>query len=461
MQKLNSDNNNTPFSTSLAECNCESLLNNSEGRNSVVVKKTCYNNSEVNLPQHREEQKISVKVYVLNINGFPLMPCSPRKARVLLKGGKANVVKKSPFTIQLNYETTNFKQETTLGIDTGYENVGISVVSKTKELFSGTFKLRTNIKKKISEKSMYRRNKRGRLWHRKSRFLNRGKKGWLPPSIQHRLNSHIRIVEKIKQFLSIDKVIAETANFDIQKINNPDIEGKEYQEGRQKDFENVKSYVLHRDEYKCQHCKKKNIVLNVHHLESRMTGTNNPDNLITLCKKCHEKYHQGEFKLKIKKSKGFKVETFMSIIRRRLLNILDCEETFGYKTKMKRKKLKLEKSHVNDAFCIANGENQNRCLEYNIIQKRRNNRCLQKNRKGFKPSIRRKRYSIQPQDVVKVGNEEYKVKGSQSYGMQVVCENKNEKRINFGIKKIEEVFHRSGILFNLNKERVILNSSLC
>jgi len=460
MQKLDSENINTPQDTSLVLCNCESLLNNSVGRNSVVVKKTCYNNSEVNLPQHRERRQIlSANIYVLDINGKPLMPCSAGKARILLKGRKAKVVKRSPFTIQLNYETTSFKQETVLGIDTGYENVGISVVSKTKELFSGTLKLRTNIKKKLSERKMYRNDKRGRLWHRKPRFLNRGKKGWLPPSIQHRLDSHVRIIEKIKKFLPITKVIAETANFDIQKINNLDMEGKGYQEGRQKDFENVKSYVLHRDEYKCQNCNKKEIVLNVHHLESRMTGTNNPDNLITLCKKCHEKYHQGEIKLKIKKYKGFKAETFMSIIRKRLLNILDCEETFGYETKMKRKKLRLEKSHVNDAFCIAEGDTQERCLGYNIIQKRRNNRCLQKNRKGFKPSIRRKRYSIQPQDVVKVENEEYKVKGSHSYGKEIICEDKSGKKFNFGIKKIGNVFHRSGMLFNI--ERIGLNLFSC
>ena len=162
MQKLNSENINTPQDTSLVLCNCESLLNNSEGRNSVVVKKTCYNNSEVNLPQHREGQKckLSVVVYVLSKDGEPLMPCSPRKAKILLKGGKVNVIKRSPFTIQLKHKTPNTKQEITLGIDTGYENVGISVVSKTKELFSGTLKLRTNIKKKLSERKMYRNDKR-------------------------------------------------------------------------------------------------------------------------------------------------------------------------------------------------------------------------------------------------------------------------------------------------------------
>ena len=65
MQKLNSENINTPQDTSLVLCNCESLLNNSMGRNSVVVKKTCYNNSEVNLPQHREGQILSVNIYAL------------------------------------------------------------------------------------------------------------------------------------------------------------------------------------------------------------------------------------------------------------------------------------------------------------------------------------------------------------------------------------------------------------
>jgi len=448
MQKLSKRNTYTPTNAPQVCSNCDSVLNNSKGRNSVQSLKTFDNSSEEDLQQHKAGFDTSVQniVYVLNMRGKPLMPTTQSKARKLLRCKKAKVVKRFPFTIQLLIATGECKQEVTLGIDTGYENVGISVVSKTKELFSVNLKLRTDIKKKLSEKSMYRKNRRSKLWHRKPRFLNRGKKGWLPPSIQHRLDSHIRIIDKIKTFLPITKVIAETANFDIQKINNPDIEGKGYQEGRQKDFENVKSYVLNRDDYKCQYCNKKNLVLNVHHLESRMTGTNSPDNLITLCKECHNLYHQGEFKLKIKKSKSFKAETFMSIIRKRLLNILDCEETFGYETKTKRKELKLEKSHVNDAFCIAKGKDQERSFIQNITQKRKNNRKLQVQRNGFKPAIRKQRYKIQPYDLVKIDRKEYISKGIHCNGKRLrILE--NGKRKSVLVKKVENVFNTGTFVY--------------
>ena len=56
-------------------------------------------------------------VYVLNKNGEALMPCKPRKARVLLKEKKAKVVNRTPFTIQLLYGSSGYKQPVNLGVD--------------------------------------------------------------------------------------------------------------------------------------------------------------------------------------------------------------------------------------------------------------------------------------------------------------------------------------------------------
>ena len=117
---------------------------------------------------------------------------------------------------------------------------------------------------------MYRTQRRNRLRYREPRFDNRNKDdGWLAPSIQHKLDSHVRFVEKIKELLPISKVIVEVANFDIQRINNSNIEGELYQQG-ELGFWNLREYVLHRDGHKCQNpdCKNrsKQMILEVHHI---------------------------------------------------------------------------------------------------------------------------------------------------------------------------------------------------
>ena len=325
-------------------------------------------------------------VYVLGKNGKPLMPTSPAKARLLLKQGKAKAVKRTPFTIQLTYSSNSYKQEVVLGVDTGYKHVGLSAVSEKKELFSSESELRTDIVKLLSERRQYRRTKRNRLWHRKTRFLNRGskKKGWLPPSVEHKIDSHIKLINTVKSILPVSQVNIEVAAFDIQKIKHPDIEGADYQNGEQKDFWNVREYVLYRDNHTCRHCgKSKDTILNVHHIESRKIGGNRPDNLITLCEKCHKDYHKGNIKkLSVKKNNGFKAETLMSIIRWKLVNKLRelgniVNITYGYITKSARIALGLDKSHTNDAFVIAGGDKQTKTSgSYFIKFVRKCNRSL-------------------------------------------------------------------------------------
>jgi len=145
-------------------------------------------------------------VYVLNKHGLPLMPCRARKARILLKEGKAKVVYRKPFTIQLLYGSFGYRQPVTLGVDAGYSNIGLSAIKEKQELFSAEVKLRTDIVKLNSERRQYRRTRRSRkTWYRKPRFLNRGnkKEGWLSPSIQHKLDSHVQIIEKVKDISTL------------------------------------------------------------------------------------------------------------------------------------------------------------------------------------------------------------------------------------------------------------------
>jgi hypothetical protein len=452
MQKLQEKLKNTPRNTSLVPCSVSSGLNKEETLSDQSKVLSC-NNSEENQQQHRAGSDLRVLniVYVLNKRSEPLMPTCPSGARRLLNNNKAKVVKRYPFTIKLVVATGETKQDIVLGVDIGYQKVGISAISNKQELFAAEVTLRKNIVELLSEKRMYRRNRRGRNhWYRAPRFNNRSKpSSWLAPSIQHKVDSHIRLIDKVNKILPITKVIVETAKFDIQKINNPTIHNKEYQEGVQKDFDNIRSYVLYRDNHTCQCCKKTNLILQVHHIETRKTGGDRPDNLITLCIKCHDKYHKGKIKLNTKIKSDFRSETCMSIIRNKIINELRkylVEETFGYITKRNRIDNKIEKSHINDAFVIANGTKQERCCSYLIEQKRRNNRCLQLNRKGFAPSIRRKRYPCQPKDLVKVNGKLFEVVGTHSYGKSVIVKNSRSK-IDISAKKIMWKYHFGGTIF--------------
>ena len=445
MQKLETRNTYTPTNTPQVRSNCDSELNKEEIL-SVQNLKTVSNNPDVDQSGLNQKQNTSVSVYVLNQRGEPLMPCSPRKAKVLLKQGKAKVVKRSPFTIQLTIATGETKQEVILGVDTGYSNVGVSAVTEKKELLSADVKVRTNISDLLKEKAMYRRGRRNRLWYRKPRWKNRAnarKEGRLMPSVLHKVNTHISIIEKIKKLLPVSKIILETGLFDMQKMENDKIRNYQYQKGEMFGFENVKSYVLSRDKHMC-FFKCKDSKLEVHHIKFRSQGgTDNPNNLITLCQKCHKKVHAGKLELNVKKHKELKSATVMNIIRKRLLEFYTgAKETFGYETKVKRREIDLEKSHSNDAFVIANGTNQIRSKEFEVTQKRKNNRCLQLNRKGFKPSIRKQRYPIQPKDLVLIGGEWKETSGTHCKGKRILIEGKS-----IAVKNIEKYFNNKTLIW--------------
>lgn len=427
-------------------------------------------------------------VYILNREGKPLMPTKRHaKVRILLKKKLAKVVSAKPFTIQLLYDTKNVTQDVMLGIDSGYLNIGFSAVTDKQELISGEVRLLQGQKERLQSRAVYRRNRRNRLRYRAPRFDNRvssKKPGWLAPSIQHKLDTHIRFIEKLRGLLPITEIIIEVANFDIQKIKNPDIEGKMYQQGEQSGFWNLREYILHRDRHTCQNpnCKNrgKGQILNVHHIVFRSEGgTDTPSNLITLCNRCHTpaNHKKGNllhnWMLEGKKVRGYSAATFMSIVRWRLVEYLKSLQiktrfTYGYITKSHRISLGIEKTHCNDAFCIARGTSQIRCEEYEIQQVRRNNRSLEKfydakyidirsgettsggelscgrttrnknlnteNLKIFRErkvskgrrAIRKSRYFYQPNDLVKYENKIFTVKGTQNKGTRVVLKENNK-----------------------------------
>ena len=166
-------------------------------------------------------------VFVLNKDGNPLMPCRSAKARLLLKEGKAKVVGRTPFTIQLIYGASGFKQDVNLGVDSGYQHIGLSAVTTKEEVLAEEVKLRSDLVDLNSERLSYRRARRNRkTWYRKPRFLNRvqsKKEGWFAPSLVNKIEIHLKVIEKIANILPLSSIKVEVANFDIQKIENRDI----------------------------------------------------------------------------------------------------------------------------------------------------------------------------------------------------------------------------------------------
>jgi hypothetical protein len=336
-------------------------------------------------------------IYVLDIAGKPLMPThKPGKVRHMLNDGRAIIVNYYPFTIKLTYVTTNYVQPVTLGIDAGSVHIGVSASTEKKELYSAEIDLRSKEMSKLIEKRTEARGKRRyNLRYREPRFDNRvstKKYRWLPPSINHRINSHIRIVEDVMKILPISKVIIEVGLFDTQKISNPEISREEYQNGQMKGFDNTKAFVRFRDKNTCQQCGSKEHV-EVHHIQHQKDyGPDRPDNLICLCHKCHYDHHNNGLVLKTfrtinkKNAVSLRDAAAMNLIKDRIFSKLKelhsnipIWRTYGYVTKHNRRKHNIDKSHANDAFVIAKNFNAEP-LDYMFrgFQVRRHNRKIHK-----------------------------------------------------------------------------------
>ena len=291
------------------------------------------------------------------------MPCKPSKARKLLEAGKAKIVDYEPFTIQLLYATGETVQQITVGIDLGAKHVGVAVQFNNKVIAKGEIELRDDIKSNLDTRRTYRRNRRNRKTrYRQCRFDNRKKeKGWLPPSIQNRIDNTFSWIDKFISLLPSLELVIEAGKFDVQKMKNPNIEGKEYQQGDTYGYYDIRYYVFARDNYTCQVCKQKNKILQTHHIVYKSKGgTDKPDNLITVCINCHtHKNHQeGEIFWRWmengKKLPSYKETPFMNSIRRKIFaKYPNAEIVYGSFTTFKRKELELEKTHYNDAVAIS------------------------------------------------------------------------------------------------------------
>ncbi len=300
----------------------------------------------------------------MNMRGDPLMPCTQKKARILLKEGKAVIYKYDPFTIQLTYATGETKQDCHIGIDTGSKHIGMAITSENKVLFKGEIELRQDVKSNIDTKHIYRRSRRNRKTrYRQPRFLNRKRSDkWLPPSLQNRVDHTFHWIDTFCSLVSDPILHIEVGKFDTAKMINPEINGVDYQHGQTYGFFEERYFVFARDNYTCQCCgKSKDKILQTHHIIYRSNGsTDRVDNLITVCTDCHtSKNHQkGGIRYKWqeqhKKVKQYKEPPFMNAIRKRIFaRYPNAHTTYGSETTPHRKELGLEKTHYNDAITIS------------------------------------------------------------------------------------------------------------
>ena len=300
----------------------------------------------------------------MNMRGDPLMPCTQKKARILLKEGKAVIYKYDPFTIQLTYATGETKQDCHIGIDTGSKHIGMAITSENKVLFKGEIELRQDVKSNIDTKHIYRRSRRNRKTrYRQPRFLNRKRSDkWLPPSLQNRVDHTFHWIDTFCSLVSDPILHIEVGKFDTAKMINPEINGVDYQHGQTYGFFEERYFVFARDNYTCQCCgKSKDKILQTHHIIYRSNGgTDRVDNLITVCTDCHtSKNHQKggilyKWQEQHKKVKQYKEPPFMTAIRKRIFaRYPNAHTTYGSETTPHRKELGLEKTHYNDAITIS------------------------------------------------------------------------------------------------------------
>ena len=383
-------------------------------------------------------------VYVLGMDGDPLDPTHPAKARILLKHKKAKVVRRLPFTIKLTYEIKNPKtQKYTLGVDTGFSKLGTAVINEKDEVvYLSEVTLRSNIKNIMQNRSQNRRGRRNRnTRYRKPRWLNRKnsiKTDRYPPTLISKFNSHIKEIKFIKNILPISKINLELAKFDNHVLSNPLVKYNKwiYQKGLKFGFANTKAFVLNRDKYTCQHCKTKQGTLEVHHIIFRSNGgSDEPDNLITLCRHCHKELHLGKINLNtkgLKRKNAQAAATQMNILRSMIIKKFNLKftETYGFITKEVRQYLNLPKEHYFDgvAICYCDKINENKIFfKTNLVQLKR---CISKGnykRQDFRRGkminlLKGKMQGFKGYDTVEYFGKRYFIKGRMSNGFAILAD---------------------------------------
>lgn len=406
--------------------------------------------------------------FVLHSDGTPLMPMLVGKAKNMIRHNKAVVVKCKPLVIKLSYDTGKRVDDLTMGIDSGAIYIGYSIISKEslKEYICGTLeqehvgKNANPVKQRMDDRRAYRKYRRSKLWHRERRFLNRKRKiGEFAVSINRKYETHLHLIDKLKKFIPISNISIEVAKFDLSKMEDCKDGRKISELDKFLNYHNIKKYLMCRERGRCQLCGEtfEGRAAHIHHIIPRSKGgTNRPANLALLHKECHIKLHNEHLEGSLKKAKSYKIQSFMSIINKKFNeDVPHLQTTYGYITAANRQIYNIGKSHCNDAFVIAGGNNlYSRSMQQNLKQRRRNNRCLQWNNIKRKGSggrrIRKSRNIYHSGDSIFVNGEWIECKGT-SGGKVVTRFALSSKGTKYPIlvvpSKVKRVFFNNGLYF--------------
>ena len=310
------------------------------------------------------------RVFVVDKNRDPLMPCHPARARELLKNGRAKVFRRYPFTIILLDREGGDVQPVTLKIDPGSKTTGLALVADSKRgkrvVWAGELNHRgEQIKAALLSRKQLRRGRRSRKTrYRQPRFDNRRHaEGWIPPSLQSRVDNVLTWAGRLSRFIPICNISMELVKFDTQAMQNPEINGVEYQQGVLMGYE-VREYLLEKWGRKCAYCGATNMPLEIEHIIPKSRGgSNRASNLTLACNACNqckgnqkaEEFGypaiQGKAKQPLKDVAA--VNTTRWTLYRRLRQCgLPLEVGTGARTKYNRTKQNYPKEHWIDAACV-------------------------------------------------------------------------------------------------------------
>jgi len=328
-----------------------------------------------------------VAVFVLDRKGKALMPCSEKRARLLLARGRARVHRVVPFVIRLiDRDTTSCCfQPVRLKLDPGSKTTGVALVRDTEVLDNSTGELQPGAAvlnlfelvhrgRQISEalvaRRAMRRRRRGKMRYRASRFLNRTRPaGWLAPSLAHRIHTTMAWVTRLLRWAPVTALSSELVRFDMQALENPDISGVEYQQGTLAGYE-VREYLLEKWGRQCAYCDATKVPLQVEHIVARARGgSNRVSNLTLACEPCNQAKGAQPVELFLAKApkrlaailahakRPLKDAAAVNATRWALAHMLKAtglpvELASGGRTKFNRVTLGVPKTHALDATCV-------------------------------------------------------------------------------------------------------------
>lgn len=319
---------------------------------------------------------MSNHVFVLDTNRKPLTPCKPGVARSLLKAGKASVFRRYPFTIIINKEVDANPEPLELKLDPGSKVTGIALKQGNRIIFAAELLHRgQQIKEALLSRRQLRRSRRNRKTrYRPARFLNRTRpKGWLAPSLQHRVDTLMTWVHRFCRLAPVGSITQELVRFDLQLMENPEISGVEYQQGALQGYE-VREYLLFKWGRTCAYCGVQNVPLEVEHIQPRSKGgSDRVSNLTLACHSCNQAKGNGDIrdflsgqpdvlsrllrqgKSPLKNAAAVN-STRWALFKALKATGLPVTTGTGGQTKFNRLRLNLPKAHWLDAACVGQVE---------------------------------------------------------------------------------------------------------